>query len=256
MKKILLIGCLVVVILGVIICLLLFHKGKEYYITDHEHLYDAAVAYLIENDTNPEKNRDRYKMFAEYEGFGITEDNEYRYAYLWISESSYYVKNNQLISGSGSSMPYKFTFLKDEVKVVCYEIPMDGSEYVPSIRKMFPKNIAKKVLKYQYQDDRLMEEVKEYYSDLEDPTIYFTIGDSYTFDGEIYEAGKDYILVKVLEDSDLFHVSDKVKVAIKRPTSGVADFYVPGNRVRIYFNGNINESDPMQIGADKVELIS
>ena len=152
--------------------------SKEYYITDNEHLYDTAVKYLIDNDTNPEKNKDRYKLFVDYEGFGITEDNNYRYAYMWIAEGAYYVVDNKIISGSGSSMPYRFTFEKNEIKVVKYEIPKDGNEYVSSIKKMYPNGIEDKAINYIWKDDKLTKEVKEYYSDLEDKNIYYNIGDS------------------------------------------------------------------------------
>jgi len=35
-------------------------------------------------------------MFIDYNGFGITEDDNYRYAYMWISEESYYVVDNKV----------------------------------------------------------------------------------------------------------------------------------------------------------------
>ena len=154
-------------------------SNKENYITDNEHLYDTAVQYIIDNDTNPEKNEDRYKMFIDYNGFGITEDDNYRYAYMWISEESYYVVDNKIISGSGSSMPYKFTFELNDNKVVKYEIPKDGNEYASSIKEMYPNDIENKVINYQWKDDRLTKKVKKYYSDLKDTNIYYHTGDEY-----------------------------------------------------------------------------
>ena len=154
-------------------------SNKENYITDNEHLYDAAVQYIIDNDTNPEKNNDRYKMFIDYNGFGITEDDNYRYAYMWIAEESYYVVDNKIISGSGSSMPYKFTFELNDNKVVKYEIPKDGNEYASSIKEMYPDDIENKVINYQWKDDEFIKEVKKYYSDLKDKNIYYHTGDEY-----------------------------------------------------------------------------
>ena len=154
-------------------------SNKENYITDYEHLYDTAVQYIIDNDTNPEKNNDRYKMFIDYNGFGITEDDNYRYAYMWIAEESYYVVDNKIISGSGSSMPYKFTFELNDNKVVKYEIPKDGNEYASSIKEMYPDDIENKVINYQWKDDGLIKEVKNYYSDLKDKNIYYYTGDEY-----------------------------------------------------------------------------
>lgn len=76
------------------------------------------------------------------------------------------------------------------------------------------------------------------------------------FDGQIIEA-KDYsITVKVLKNSKSFKKDDKVTMKITRPTSGVNDIYVVGNKVRITFNGMVETSNPAQIGASKIELIT
>jgi hypothetical protein len=152
-------------------------SNKENYITDYEHLYDTAVQYIIDNDTNPEKNNDRYKMFVDYNGFGITEDENYRYVYMWIAEESYYIADNKIISGSGSSMPYKFTFELNDNKVVKYEIPKDGNEYTSSIKEMYPDDIENKAINFQWKDDTLIKEVRNYYSDLKDKSIYYYSGD-------------------------------------------------------------------------------
>ena len=152
-------------------------SNKENYITDNEHLYDAAVQYIIDNDTNPEKNNDRYKMFVDYNGFGITEDENYRYVYMWIAEDSYYIADNKIISGSGSSMPYKFTFELNDNKVVKIETPKDGNEYTSSIKEMYPDDIENKAINFQWKDDTLIKEVRNYYSDLKDKSIYYYSGD-------------------------------------------------------------------------------
>jgi hypothetical protein len=148
-------------------------SNKENYITDNEHLYDIAIQYIIDNDTNPEKNNDRYKMFVDYNGFGITEDENYRYVYMWIAEESYYIADNKIISGSGSSMPYKFTFELNDNKVVKIETPKDGNEYTSSIKEMYPDDIENKAINFQWKDDTLIKEVRNYYSDLKDKSIYY-----------------------------------------------------------------------------------
>lgn len=43
---------------------------------------------------------------------------------------------------------------------------------------------------------------------------------------------------------------------ITRPTSEINDFYVVGNKVRITFNGMVKTSNPEQISATKIELIT
>ena len=164
--------CLILVLLIVTGC-----KIKNSNIPNSAELYDVAIEYLIDNNSDPDRNNNRYKLFIDYHGFGIYKDSNYRYAYMWISDESYYVVDNKIVSGSGGSMPYKFTFELDSNKVVKYEIPDDGSEYVPSIKRMFPDDIENKVLDYEWDSSKLMKEVKEYYSDLEDKDIYFEIDD-------------------------------------------------------------------------------
>ena len=76
------------------------------------------------------------------------------------------------------------------------------------------------------------------------------------FDGQIIEAKDNSITVKVLKNSKSFKKDDKVTMKITRPTSGVNDIYVVGNKVRITFNGMVETSNPAQIGASKIELIT
>ena len=77
-----------------------------------------------------------------------------------------------------------------------------------------------------------------------------------TFDGKIIEAKDSSIIVEVLKNSKSFKKNDKVTMKITRPTNGTNDFYVVGNNVRITFNGNVLESNPAQISATKIELIT
>lgn len=76
------------------------------------------------------------------------------------------------------------------------------------------------------------------------------------FEAKIIEAKENSITVEVLKDCQSFKVKDKVVVKITRPTNGTNDFYVKGNNIRITFNGMVETSNPPQIGAVKVELIT
>ena len=174
-KKVLLYLLLIVTIFIATGC-----EKKENKITDNDFLYEEAVKYIINNnDDDKEKENDRYKIFVDYDGFGITKDEEHRYVYMWIDEESYYVVDDKIISGSGSSMPYKFIFDLNENKIIKYEIPRDGSEYTKSIKDMFPKYLEKKVLNYKSKDNKILKEVREYYNDLSDKNIYYYTGEDY-----------------------------------------------------------------------------
>lgn len=167
------------VIVGVIALLVVncfiynLFSDKTNFITDYDYLYDVAIDYLKNNNEDDYyKNNEDYQLLISYDGFGISEDKDYKYAYMWILEESYYVKNGKLYSGSGSSMAYKFTF-KDN-KVLKYEIPEDGSYYSSSITKIFPKKVAKKILNYNYDlKAEQTKKIKEHYSYLKTTEINY-----------------------------------------------------------------------------------
>lgn len=75
------------------------------------------------------------------------------------------------------------------------------------------------------------------------------------FDGKIIVAEENYITVEVLEDSKSFKVKDKVTIKISRPVNGTNDYYVVNNNVRVTFSGLVQDSNPAQINAVKIELI-
>lgn len=77
----------------------------------------------------------------------------------------------------------------------------------------------------------------------------------YQFVGTIIEAHDNSIIVEPEEGTNERKSSDKISMEITRPTSGVNDFYVQGNKVRITYNGVIMESYPAQISAINIELV-
>ena len=161
------------------------------WITDHEFLYEMAIDYIVKEKTEQE-NTDYefmggkdYKVFTDYEGFGIQEKGNYRYVYMWILEESYYVRDEKLYSMSGSSMAYKFKFKIDGNDIVEYENPEDGSLYTKSIKEMFPSDIVDKVLAYTMSNDKITKEVHSYYSYLPDTKVYLEGVDDIEEDGSI-----------------------------------------------------------------------
>ncbi|HBA37093.1 MAG TPA: hypothetical protein DCY94_00080 [Firmicutes bacterium] len=160
-KKTILTISLIMIIVGAIF--LIIYAKSEHSVKGQDELYDLAIEYL-KNETEIENKRlgeHDYANFFSYDGFAITAKGNYRYAYMWILSETYYSEGDKIISDHGSSMFYKFTFTGDEV--FKYEIPKDGNEYAPSIEKMCPKRISKKVLNYEphlsNEDD-----IKEYFS--------------------------------------------------------------------------------------------
>lgn len=151
-------------IIGTCIGVFIYTKSsRPVWITDHEFLYDKAIEYLDKKHTaeSYDKNKEGFKIFFDYEPFGIEEKGKKRIVYMWVLEEEYYLENNHIESGSGSSMPCKFIFENNEV--VSYQIPSDGSEYGPSIKKMFPKSIVNKIYSFNLDSTKLIKLVEEYY---------------------------------------------------------------------------------------------
>ncbi len=150
----------------------LVNKKYGYWIDNNDFLYDKAIEYLSKEEGKKADsvNKDDYQVFYDYEGFGIKEKDNFKYAYMYILEESYYVKHEKLRSDEKSCMPYKFIFENNEV--IGYEIPKDGTEYITSIKEMFPDDIENKVIKYNFNTSKLAKKVDEYYSYLESTLIF------------------------------------------------------------------------------------
>ena len=159
---------LIIISLGIFISLNLFDNDKVVFIKDCDYLYDEAIKYIINNEDKSYENKEKYKLFVDYEKYGISKDSKYRYVYMWVYVESHYIENDKVVDGGGHSVPYKFVFSKNSKKVIDVIMPMDGREYGISIRKMFPKSVYKKILKHQDSNDKIENEVREYYEEIVD----------------------------------------------------------------------------------------
>lgn len=151
-KTLVMLLCICAITFG-IIYFLLNEKNKEHVIStsENEILYEEAIKYIKDeehSESNPDHQKDHYNFFVSYDGLGLTETDDYKYAYMWILGEGYYLEDNEIKSSSGYSMFYKFTFEND--KVIQYEIPQDGSGYDSSIKEICANsNMYNKVIKYQ-----------------------------------------------------------------------------------------------------------
>lgn len=260
-KKLYLIGSISLLIIIVIcsISYFIYKSNNTVWITDHEFLYDKAIEYLTKKDTDEsyDKNKEGFKIFFDYIPFGIEEKGNKKIAYMWILEEEYYMENNEIESGEGSSMPYKFVFENNEV--ISYQVPSDGSEYGPSIKRIFPKSIERNVMRFQIDSSKLREEVEEYYSKWKSNSTEITANSikSYSsqedYDGAIMNA----IVVRVDEKSMLVLENDSGFGLIRVGFLDEGNIgYKQGQEIAIYFDGIIMTSYPAQIGnIDKIEIV-
>ena len=130
-----------------------------------ERYYEKAVEFVRAEKTKEEDHintKPEYHKFVDYEGFGVAEEKGVTYAYMWIVDTAYYKENGKLEEGSGSSTAYKVKFKDGEV--VSYENPTDGAGYKESIEELFPKDVAKKIMAFNYDFSKMDKIVKDYYN--------------------------------------------------------------------------------------------
>ena len=206
-KKICFLVLFLIIVIGVIIGIFILTKNESTnlitdkddttFIKDYEFLYDKAIDYIVEQSKLESRDKDKedYQVFTDYEGFGIEEKDNKKIAYMWILEESYYVEDNELQSGEGSSMAYKFTFKNNEV--IDYQVPEDGIYYASSIKDMFPDNIEDEVISFGMDDTKLKEQVKEHYSYLDS-----------------IDKTNDYFTGTVVEGGDIMEKVTNINVSI------------------------------------------
>lgn len=99
---------------------------------------------------------DNEKWFASIKIF-LTEEvtqDYYYHVYAWVVEESYYPKDEQILKGSGSSMPYLFDIERrgSDYIVVNSRIPRDGSLYSVDMRSMFPLSVRLAMAKMDFEE--------------------------------------------------------------------------------------------------------
>ena len=145
---------------------------KEKIVNDKDYLYEKVEQYLInqeqpkytlENkDSKPNYNVSDFKVFTDLAKLGIRENKYETHVYVWALVESYYVQDGNLINNSGSSMPYKFILKNDEI--VDFETPLNGVDNKKSMEKIFPADLRDKLNSSLVDDNKIRNEVKEYYS--------------------------------------------------------------------------------------------
>ena len=165
-KKLLII--LSILFMIIIFGLIYYHRNlKVNLVNDSDYLYDEVINFIKEKEfkENPDSKEKDFNVFYSYHPFGIEKKNNYKYVYLWIYEQSYYIEKEEYGSGlaisSGKSMPIKVIFKDNKLQEVIY--PKDGSQYITSIKEMFPGIIKYQVLNFDKEKNinKLFNEVEQ-----------------------------------------------------------------------------------------------
>ncbi len=192
-KAAIILTILSIIFVAIILGLVYYHFNLQInLITDSDYLYEDAIKYMkkeaFKND--PDASEKDFNVFYSYYGFGIEEKEEYKYAYMWIYSSAYFLEGEDSVAlGSASSLPCKATFKDD--KIINIEYPKDGSYYTSSIKEMFPKVIATQILNFEKTENykKLYKEIDDrkykYYDYLNLDMSKLTI-DDITYDDMIF----------------------------------------------------------------------
>ncbi|MBE6149789.1 MAG: helix-turn-helix transcriptional regulator [Firmicutes bacterium] len=165
-KKILILFIITFIIIFSI--LIYYNKNlKVNLVDDSDYLYDEVIDFIKEKEfsENPDASYNDFNVFYSYHGFGIEKNNNYKYVYMWIYQQSYYIESEDYGSGlaisSGSSIPIKVVFKDNKLQHIIY--PKDGSEYISSIKEMFPGIIEYQVLNFDNEKNinKLFNEVQQ-----------------------------------------------------------------------------------------------
>ena len=181
----------------------------------------------------------------------LYKNNEEKYAVL------YFYNNPFGVCGTGRASE-EIVLNNGETAIIGY---YDGNINWSDISAYnMNKNIA--VINYGLIDDEAKEMIEivktiniiEDYNEIEVIEDVPTDEEYYGFIGTIIEASDTSIIVEPDEGTIERNSSDKISIGITRPTNGINDFYVKGNKVKITYNGIILETYPAQIIATKIEL--
>lgn len=142
------------IIFFIIISFLIFYnlKAKINLVNDSDYLYDEVISFLKKKEfvENPDSKYEDFNVFYSYYGFGIEKENRYKYVYMWIYNSSYYIESAEnggaLALSTSNSIPLKAIFKDNILQDIVF--PKDGNEYTSSIKKMFPSIIEYQVLHF------------------------------------------------------------------------------------------------------------
>jgi len=101
--------------------------------------------YLNSNILKPEFGG---KVFCVFKKYGSEEKDYQAFYYLWVYCEEYYKKGDDVLMGSGVSVPVKLNALKKENEIIIenFTQPIDGEGYSESIKNMFPEKYANKAI--------------------------------------------------------------------------------------------------------------
>ena len=70
-------------------------KAKINLVNDSDYLYDEVISFLKKKEfvENPDSKYEDFNVFYSYYGFGIEKENRYKYVYMWIYNSNYYIES-------------------------------------------------------------------------------------------------------------------------------------------------------------------
>lgn len=208
-----------------------------------------VIRYVSVSPSEPYKNNIGVKYGNWFMKYDLEPEEESINIKLLDSGKNISVKGSENVNFITSLFKDSKYINEDCDGINTHEIIIDNVKY-------YLKESCLEIQKGNKQASISEEDLNKFLKIIDDYDVTISDDKEYTFIGTIIEAFDDSIIVEPGEDTIERKSSDKISMGIERPTSGIIDFYVVGNKVKITYNGNINESYPAQISAIKIELVS
>lgn len=215
--------------------------------SNEDGINKAIKEYILSRNNNE-------NCFMSMKTYLIDEKNESKIiVYAWVLEECISKEDGELVKGSGSSGPYKFTLTKDNnnYSVVNHKMPRDGSLYSKDMKKIFPKEVLESMNKV--HSDGTIEELV---LDVERQANQYFDGEIITnnnsFIGTVLEETTTYMIVEPNEDE--FERKSSDKIVINYGTDHRDYLFGVGRKVLISYDGYIKEIYPAQIDTDNIEI--
>lgn len=108
-----------------------------------EEMNEVISNYIVEKYQDMATSTD--KQFEVHKVYGTSEENDVTHLYIWSYYAGFNISTGIEVQ-VGHSLPALIVLQKKEsgYEVINYKEPEDGSEWIVSLEKMFPKKYVKK----------------------------------------------------------------------------------------------------------------
>gem|GEM_PF-6415814 len=119
----------------------ILEKAVETYLNDR-------IDTLTKEDPSDPSQSKFYKSFSSYIVLGRNTDGDMMDYYIWLQQRQFELQGNTVVEGMAASIPAAMKIKKtgDRYEISSYQEAEDGNSWARSIKKMYPDEIAEKIM--------------------------------------------------------------------------------------------------------------